>query len=197
MQRDLAPQRRGFLSWARWWLSASHLMMWGLAIAAMTAQPLLQERSPHLASSWPIGAACILASLWMLWGLWPGSPGQPLRGGEGTILLLAVCWGVMTWQREHAWAVVGLCAATAVGFRMLGKIRRRSVDAAAVAWILAGIAVFFFQWPNSKRLYLAIILGGLGTAVQGGFDLVRHVRGASGKSDINSIRIGSTDSVSH
>lgn len=180
MDSDRWPEKPGFRWWAVWYLRASHRLAWGLAIATLMGESLLQERFPYLVS-WrgPVTFVSILAWLWMLWALWPRSSDLAVRnslGGEWPTLLTGICWGLMAWQREHLWALVGLSVPTAICFWVLAKIYERSAVIAIIGWLLAGIVVLFVPWPNAQRFDLLIVLGCLGTALQGGFDLVREVR---------------------
>jgi hypothetical protein len=165
----------GFGWWALWCLRETRLLVGGLVMATLGGQGLIDERFPNLTGFWrgPMIAASVLALLWMLWALSHdlGSESDAQKSGSESVLLLGVlCIGVLAWQREHTWAIVGLGLGAALLFARLAKSRRRSYVIAITGWILAGFVVLRLRWPNAQRFLLVLVAGGLLTALQGGFE---------------------------
>ena len=183
----------GFRWWSRWFLRASYLLMWGLSVTAMGSEGLLHERFANTSWPWPetIHVAAFATTLWLFWALWPLRESEPLTGNtSAAVFLLVVCVGVLTWQREHVWAVVGSGLVCAALFACGADVYRRSLVLTVAAWGLAGFAVLLFPWPNGQRYDLVFVLGGLATTLQGGFwlasDLIavrRHPQELSAVSD--------------
>jgi hypothetical protein len=174
-------EHHGFGWWALWCLRETRFLVGGLVMATLGGQGLIDERFPNLTGFWraPVIAASVLALLWMLWALSHdlGSESDAQKSGSESVLLLGVlCVGVLAWQREHAWAVVGLGLGVALLFVRLAKSRGRSYVIAITGWVLAGFVVLLLQWPNAQRFLLVLVAGGLLTALQGAFELAMRPR---------------------
>jgi hypothetical protein len=157
------------------------MLMWGLVLAISAPKDMVLDRSPQLLSSWIMLLARIVAALWWVWVMWETleASAESRRVDYRlaiTLWLTALCWGAATWQGEHAWAVAGMSVVSALSFAVMGWIVKRSFVVAVGAWIVAGIGVFFIQWPNSQRLSLVLLVGGSGVALQGTFELIRRAR---------------------
>ena len=188
-----SPHERGFRWWVVWCLRASQLLMFGLAVAVLAGEDLLGERFPNSPWRGPLGRASFLAWLWLFVILWipdvwvkevePVGPEYTARRSKlvETVLLGAAGGGVLAWQREHIWAVMGFGAGAALFFAALAKFRQRSYFLAVAGWILAGLAVLLLQWPNEQRFGLLLVLGGFASALQGAWELVKDARAVQGQ----------------
>jgi len=176
LMKDSA-EKRGFRWWVRWYLRASYTLMWGLLLTTQGSEWLLQDRFSSVLWPWrgTIRLAAFLSTLWMLWALWPREESEAEKSWAGVLLLWAVSFGVLTWQREHGWAVVGTSVEIALFLAWWAKLHRRSLILAIVGWSLAGPAVFVLPWSNGQRFDLVLVLGGFATALQGGFGLARDL----------------------
>jgi hypothetical protein len=148
-------------------------------VIVLAVEDLLQQRFGSVPSPFrvPLSIAMFIVLAWQIWALSPRDPESEAEKSPGVLLLAAICIGVLTWQREHAWAVVGTSVALALFFAWAGgKVYRRPLWLAIVGWSIAGPAVFLFPWPNDQRFMLVLVLGGLVTALQGSVNFVRALR---------------------
>jgi|SRR5437667_6400483 len=118
-----SAEKRGFRWWVRWYLRASYTLMWGLLLTTQGSEWLLQDRFSSVLWPWrgTIRLAAFLSTLWMLWALWPREESEAEKSWAGVLLLWAVSFGVLTWQREHGWAVVGTSVENRAVFGVVGK----------------------------------------------------------------------------
>ncbi len=182
--KDMA-EKRGFRWWASWYLRASYLLMWGFLMIAQGGEELLEHRFRRgsLPFRGPLSVATFVVLLWQLWAFWPRDTESEADKSPGIPLLGAICFGVLAWQREHAWAVLGISVELALLFAWAGpKVYRRSLVLAIIGWSIAGPAVFLFPWPNGERLDLVFVFGGFATALQGEFGLARDLSTLRGQS---------------
>lgn len=178
MHPDPSTEKLNWGAWLDLWLRASHLLLGGVVMAIYAGDELLRERFPDLANSWrgPVVLANTFACLWLLWALSRKSTELKHPNTAFVTALFILGYVVTAWQREHLWAVIAISAVGAIGFVQLAKLYQRPFVIAIAGWILAGISVMYLLWPNAQRYLLVIVLGSLGNALQGAFDLPQKLR---------------------
>jgi hypothetical protein len=151
--------------------------MWGFFVTAQGCEMLLHERFSSVHGPWrsTVRFAAFIATLWTLWALSRDTESAAEKSWATVLLLWAVCFGVLAWQSEHAWAVVGTGVEVAALMAWSAKSYGRSLILAIVGWGIAGPAVFLLPWPNGQRYDLVLVLGGFATALQGGIGLARDL----------------------
>jgi hypothetical protein len=178
---DAAASENGIKARARWFLGASHMLMIGLLLALMAGQSLLTARFPHSPWDRPLRWADLLFLIWLLLIAWVTFDEErpPLRFSKKARLFLlwflSLCLAGWLLKPHSAIALRGiLFALAALG---LGWIRGRRYYVAAAGWFLAGLAgLYFFAWPDRQAESLFNFIGGIGMALQGGWEMSRSLR---------------------
>ena len=180
---DLNPAMMRPWTRIRRFLGRSYMMFYGLLLSVMAAQDLLSTHRPH--PRWLdvlVTAASVFFMVWMIVVLWvPQDECKPTLFREDKLTFgVAVCVGLVVWLIRIPFSVFLVGTAFGLLFLGVGWIRRRAYYAAALGWCLAGIAVATLSTSLAEpdRQSLLLFLGGLATALQGVWDLVRDFRPA-------------------
>ena len=185
-------EKRDFRWFMRWCLHQGHLVVSGLFMAALAGQGLVEERYPSVRWYWLV---ILPFSLWYLWAEWPGRWAElqeeelkrSASGGAAALLLWIPCFFVLYWQRAHTWSVVAIGVVSALAVGTIVKARHKSAAVTVIGWTVAIPIVFRLAWPNSQRFMLVLTLGGLFTALQGGFNFVRAVKSLRTSSNVGAL----------
>ncbi|MGA2041257.1 MAG: hypothetical protein ABSH42_18410 [Bryobacteraceae bacterium] len=156
----------------------------GLFLAVSDGQKLLAARFPHSPWNRALLPLDLLFLIWMLFAFWlwlstrDFGASSHLSGEDALTFALAVCAGLAVWLAKAPWAtgIMGVCFS--IAFLGVGLARRRRYYVAATGWCIAGFAVpRFFTWPDlDMQLSALFFLGGIATALQGAWELVRSLR---------------------
>lgn len=166
---------------------AANQLVWGLAIASIAGAELLAERFPNSRwrglAGWSSWLGCLCVAVFLI--LPEGSPSgvQSLSDEERARwykivrlkLLGALCIGLVFALRQYVWAAIALGTGASIWFANVARVLDRTYIFAVTGWLVGGYVVLFFPWPNEQRLILVFVIGGLATAMQGGWGLVKTV----------------------
>jgi hypothetical protein len=176
----ITTKRRGF-RWWNWWIrGSSHMLMFGLLVACVSCQLLLESRLnllPVLGHR-VLDLATVFLFLWWCWAFFPGwrKPQHATRLiGFRLILIIAIL--ILIWQRQSAWSVV--CIGPVLAAFLPCWYWGAGWPAPIIAITgscSASIAVFLAAWPNNQRFLIVWIAFGLFTSLQGAIILVRCIR---------------------
>jgi hypothetical protein len=82
----------------------------------------------------------------------------------------------LSWPlRTHFWAVPLLGLSLAQYLWFLSRPRERSCVLLVAGWLLAGLYPLTLAWPNDHRFFLAALIGGAATTLQGVWDVFRYL----------------------
>ena len=173
-----APKKHDWRWWLKWFKATTHMFMLGIGVTALGSNMLFHERPKWLPAPWNTVAfvAFMVAWAWLIWVSSPGLPpdfdARPSSESTREIgfpLLFAIVAGVLRWQWERDWAVACLGPVAALALWAISHKQGIRPFAAAAVWTFAGFAALQFPWSNPQRFLLAMVIGGLATAIQGAF----------------------------
>jgi hypothetical protein len=167
-----------------WFAGASHMLMWGLLLATPSGLSLLRQRLPNSPWRGPVSLFAALCTLWFLVvegiSIAAGPRGQSRSSSdaaaEPVVLVAAICLGILTAFRSHAWANLLVGILLAIVLTAIAKARHRQYPLAICGWIFAGVLGSVSHWPGDQGFELVFLLGGLATAVQGAFEVSAYYR---------------------
>jgi len=148
---------------------ASSMMVVGLFIGAKFGRSLLFERSPGSHWMGPLLWFEIAGSIWMLVGL-AASIGETRRGDEWRFVA-AISIGALIAFENHTWAIIVFGAVMGTWMWIEGQTRHRSLFLAFTGWLGGGYIAMTSPWPIGQRWDLVFVIGGLATALQGGWEI--------------------------
>jgi hypothetical protein len=168
------PQPAGFREKVKGWFKVGRMFFWGLAFASGFGEMLLGKRAPR--SLWSGVLLLFLAAVALV--DWNGKTGEK-QDTSGCLPWLAfcLCWAPLYYFRQQHWAPLAAGMATAGYLVALGRSRRRSWPIAVAGCLLVGVAARRVPWPNEERLLLVFVCFGLSVALQGVWEIVRHLQG--------------------
>jgi hypothetical protein len=104
-----------------------------------------------------------------------GRPARWTGRNKWPFMLLAVGIGLSFWQSARVWAAPVLGFSAAQFLWLLSKSGERSCVLPAAGWLWAGLYPLTLAWPNEQRYYLAFLIGGVATTLQGVWDVFRYL----------------------
>lgn len=160
------------------------MLAWGWLLAVLGGYGLAPMRLPnapvhHLAVV-ALRFATLLCFPLLILQLFDVSPDWRTRWDRKlwwSLLVLALCSGLSCWQRGSIWAAPVASLGVAQFIWVRSKSEQSSYPLAVAGWVWAGLYPLTLPWPNEQRFYLALVLGGAATALQGAWEVVRYLRG--------------------
>jgi len=164
----------------------AHFHLWPVALRILWPRDGAQAyrgASVHLLvlKVWSIAAVwCLVAIILGPWGRleresdcgwhWP-------RGWKNWMqIVLFACIFFSVDEKTQIWAAPAVCF-SAFGFVWLQSTpAQKRWPIAPVGWLWAGIYPLTVAWPNQQRFDLALLVGGIGMALQGIVEIVRSLR---------------------
>ncbi len=126
---------------------------------------------PALIAIVPMVLLCWLAWRWI----------RPRSKADTEYLLpfiaLVLCWAPLQYFRHHGWAAPAAGVVVGAYAWEFARSRGRSWPIAVMGCLLAGTVAPLVPWPNALRLQLVFTCFGLAVALQGAWEIVRHVLG--------------------
>lgn len=169
-------EHRGFRWWATRLYAISHMLMFGLGIASVSGELLVQQRPGLVTEPWVRALLIFLMIPCLLWWLvasFPRFPDltTPPKGVdwlEGVQLAVGLGVFLLIWQRDLSLSVLCLGPTTATWIA-IGYVRKKwpLPFLAVLGFCIASLLVFLLGWPNAQRTLALFCIGGFATALQG------------------------------
>jgi hypothetical protein len=176
-----------FYRWVCHWVRVTRTFTFGLLLCVFfgrAAEPrLIAGPSVHLLvlKAWSVAAVwCLVAMILEPWGRleWESESGFHWpRGRKNWMqIVLFACIFLSVDEKTQIWAAPAVCF-SAFGLVWLQSTpARRRWPIAPVGWLWGGIYPLTVAWPNLQRFDLALLIGGIGMALQGIVEILRSLR---------------------